>query len=438
MTNPTCLAVALAGITTLSLSSAFADEVTSAENTANSLRSVSAAVARSVGINTTWAETGVSATGIASSDFLHNDMTKPAAKPRVAEKKAPAIAPASAPAEVPEIVAEAPVAPAPDTASKPASKPVSKPSSAPKKRSTPPRSTASALRKSPQRSYGGGKDVVTGGGKEIYVEDMLSDPAPALFEISVDAGYQSRYYYLGANQILNANDSATGNLAQPEDTDVYYTGVSAHWNGFGGSVKYVRGTNEIETRFSKNPVNTTYEEIVTNLNYTLAVLPDGWMNVTGGYRAIFFDEETFYNAGRQDDLYVTIANSVFPLLRPSITYHYLDQDSPPGVGQNTTNPGEKSLDGQILVLQIDGQVNLPQKTGLPFDVIYYAQAGFDNEYNLADTDWDHDWTQVGVTLPIFCGPFTISPNWSYSERANKNVGRAFEEHFWGVNVRFDF
>jgi hypothetical protein len=286
------------------------------------------------------------------------------------------------------------------------------------------------------------------GGKEVYVEDLLSDNPPALFELSVDAGYQSRYYHLGLNRVLNAafvDPSQPDRTSGPEDTDVFYGGVSGNWNGFGGGVKYVRGTTDIETRTSEldQLVRTVYEEIVANIHYSFAVLPDGWLNATGGYQAIFFDEETFYNAGRFDDFYVTLNNSVIQYFRPSVTYHYLDQDSPPGVNDNSVQPGQKFHDGQLLVVQIDGQIGVPQKTGLPFDVVYYAQVGFDDELNVDfendafDNNWDHDWTQVGVTLPIFLGPVTISPNWNYNERTS-DVGLPRSEHFWGINVRYDF
>ena len=98
MKKTTCTAAVLAGVAVLSPPFALADnESSSAENSA-ALRKAAAAIVRSVGINTTWAETGVSATGIASSDFLHNDMTKPAAKPLIGQSSAPANVPAAAPA----------------------------------------------------------------------------------------------------------------------------------------------------------------------------------------------------------------------------------------------------------------------------------------------------------------------------------------------------
>ena len=167
------------------------------------------------------------------------------------------------------------------------------------------------------------------------------------------------------------------------------------------------------------------------------MLPDGWLNVTGGYRGIFFDEATFFNTDRFDDLYVTVGSAVVPYFRPSLTYHYLDQGSALGVNDNTYLPGVRVHEGELLVLQIDGQLGLPEKTGLPFDLVYYVQAGIDNGLNVETNDWDHNWTQVGITLPIFVGPLTISPNWNYNE-TTEDVFIGGQEHFWGVNVRYDF
>ncbi len=289
------------------------------------------------------------------------------------------------------------------------------------------------------------------------VADVIADPQPALFELSIDGGYQSRYYHLGSNRILDGGfvvdqrvislledlldiplgDLLADRLTRPEDTAVYYSGVSANWNGFGLGLKYVRGVDAVETRFSLSPVRTEYEELVANISYTLAVLPDGWMNVTGGYRAIFFDEDTFYNTDRFDDYYVTVGNSVIPYLRPSVTYHYLDQADAIGVNENTVAPDREIHTGQLLIAQLDGQLGLPKKTGLPFDVVYYAQVGFDKQFRVETNDWDQNWTQVGISLPVFVGPITVSPNWNYNENA-EDIPEGRKEHFWGVNVRFDF
>jgi hypothetical protein len=447
MKNTTCTVAFLTGMAAFFAPFALADDQTTPADSQSHIRKAAAAIARSVGINTTWAETGVSATGIASSDFLHNDMTKPAAKPLIGQSSAPANVPSVAPADPPILSADstAPAveAPVPAAAASPASKPKPKKKAASASSNSRPRPAPSPA---PGRSYSGGKDVVTGGGKDVYVDPIIAAPAP-LFELSLDGGYQSRYYHLGTNRVLSGGFVVSpefaslfeGRLTKPEDTAVYYGGVSANWNGLGAGVKYVRGVTDIETRFSRgdNIVRTEYEELVANISYSLAVLPDGWLNVTGGYRAIFFDEDTFYNTDRFDDFYVTVGNAVIPYFRPSVTYHYLEQGKALGASDNTVSPGAKVHDGQLLVFQIDGQLGLPEKTGLPFDVVYYAQAGLDDELNIQTNNFDHNWTQVGVTFPIFVGPFTVSPNWNYNESTEDLIDGA-EEHFWGVNVRFDF
>jgi len=425
------------------------DQLDSAEPTLSSSYDKKTTYFGPLRLNTTWAETGVAATGIASSDFLHNNITKPATTVVFAPAPPPSPTPEAAPVEEPAMVVEAPSTSASTPAAASQSRPVTaKKKAAPKKPSysgsSKPKS-GGAQRSTRSTYSSSGKGVVTDGGKDIMVTDLVADPPPALFEVSIDGGYQSRYYHLGLNRVLNGGflaqgiDGLEGRTTQPEDTDVFYSGIAAHWNGLGLGLKYVRGTTDVETRFSQffSPVRTEYEELVANISYTLAVLPGGWMNVTGGYRAIFFDEETFYNTDRFDDFYVTVGNAVIPFLRPSVTYHYLDQGSTLGVNDNTFAPGAKVHDGQLLVIQLDGQLDLPRAKGLPFDVVYYAQIGLDDEFNIETNNWDHSWTQVGVTVPIFCGPFTVSPNWNYNENA-EDVGIGLQEHFWGVNVRFDF
>ena len=115
-------------------------------------------------------------------------------------------------------------------------------------------------------------------------------PAAPLFGVSIDAGYQSQYFLLGINQVHNSGafDSNGKPIPYEDDSDVFYGGISAHWNGLGAGVKYIRGTTSYLTRFSDddngftpNRVSATYEEIVATVHYTLAVLPDGMLNVTG-------------------------------------------------------------------------------------------------------------------------------------------------------------
>ena len=266
MKKTTCTAAFLAGIVAISTPFAFADESTTSGESQTHFRKAAKALVRSVGINTTWAETGVSATGIASSDFLHNDMTKPANKPLIGGSSAPANVPAVVTAEdLPMATAEsaAPAddapspaaAPSPAPASKPKPKSYSKPKKRPSSSSSGSRSAAPAP--APSRSYSG-KNVVTGGGKDVYVDPIIAAPAP-LFEMSADAGYQSRYYYLGINRVLAAGfilppelaPLAEGRTTDPEDTGVAYAGVSANWNGLGFGVKYVRGVTDIESQFSR-------------------------------------------------------------------------------------------------------------------------------------------------------------------------------------------
>ncbi len=338
----------------------------------------------------------------------------------------------------------------------------------------------------------------------IIVEDT-----PSPFTFSLDGGYQSRYYFMGLNQI----DAATNDFfdVDGDETSMGYAGAGVNFKGLGIGFKYIRGTQSIEPRYSgfrslggvfgdelrfayANPRlevteenvirkaneklseggtlteallesfrgdNEGYEEWVFDVNYSLDILPNGGLNLTAGYQALVFPEDSFWNTNRQDHVHVTAKNSTFRFLQPSISYHHLDQDTPSagqeldtlelvyndGFGNftdlkitefsNTNQPGAKILTGDIIVLQADGHMPWSQH-GSPFDVVYYFQMGFDDGYNGPEgNDFAQDWWQTGVALPIYnkwMPNLVITPNWHYNYRFDTED----DENFWGVNAQFQF
>jgi len=287
----------------------------------------------------------------------------------------------------------------------------------------------------PDRSRRGGKTV-------CFFENEPVKP----INVSVEGGFQSRYYFLGLNQILNA----AANL-ETEDTQMWYTGASANLWGFGLGVKYIRSFEEMQTINSvpdflhpdgiDNLVFDNYEEWVFDANYSLDLLPDQFLNATVGYQALYFPEETFWNTDRQDHMYVSLKNSTLQWLRPSATYHYLTQGDPLTDPRQTVATGSRVLEGEVLTLQVDGFIPISNVVRLPVDLVYYVQVGFDNGYNQRE-DFDHDYTQVGLAFPITVpqlNGLVITPNWNFNDRPDG--GAAFpgvNEHFWGINARLTF
>ncbi|MFT5469791.1 MAG: hypothetical protein ACI8UO_004913 [Verrucomicrobiales bacterium] len=245
------------------------------------------------------------------------------------------------------------------------------------------------------------------------------------WSFSVDGGYQSRYYYLGLNQIESAVASFNS-----DETQMWYGGVTAAYKGFSAGVRYVQSANKLQAlRAFPDVVTTNYEEWVFDVKYSLDILPQQLLNVTGGYEAIYFPEYTFWETDRQDHIYVSVGSSPSPYFRPSVAYHVLSEDD---------GEFDPVLEGEVLVFQVDGTLALSDR-GLPFDLVYYAQAGLDDEYNVSDGNGlDHDWWQAGVSLPINIGGFVITPNWHYNERVGDGNEGQTGKHFWGVNTRFDF
>jgi hypothetical protein len=290
--------------------------------------------------------------------------------------------------------------------------------------STRPSSTVSGATGS---SYSGAKD-----GKGVIPEPK-PQPSPLIF--SVEAGYQSDYVYRGLSQIGAAvlNDDAEG---------MYYAGVSAQWKGIGLGFKYIRSSSsDLNPRFRPSK-STSYAEYVLDANYTLGLLagPQGagnWLDLTVGYQLQAFEEDTFWNTSAQHSFYGLLKMNRYQWVRPSIAYYNYTQND--ALNSGTLAPGAEILEGDQMIFQIDGAGQVFENGTVQIAVSYYAQVGWDNEYNTADT-WNQNWYQVGLAMPVSFGNFSVIPNIHYTD-TDMPSGSTLDlspDFWWGIKAKYTF
>jgi hypothetical protein len=295
-------------------------------------------------------------------------------------------------------------------------------------------------------------------------------------EASITAGYQSRYYFMGKNQIAAGAFKQGGalspdvilqafpdyNFIEPEETDMYYYGVDLHWRGFGVSLRRVEAFEDhIDSFFSTSYATADhYRETIFDINYS-HVLHNYWSG-TVGYNAQHYDEASFFNTHRLDQLYVTLRNDRYHLLRPSVTFHHFSQDKPLDDGAlqeglanaslGTWRPGATVREGEIITAQLDGGIALAEWENLFVGLNYYVQFGFDNGFNTGHAEeffpgdprlsdgFEFDWWQVGIVVPVTFGRTTVSGSWRYNERQEADLldpTAELGEHYFGVETRID-
>lgn len=243
---------------------------------------------------------------------------------------------------------------------------------------------------------------------------------------SLEAGYHSRYYYHGLDQIGNSS-------ADLDSTGVMMFGVSATWKGLFLGYKYALATEDTTARFLPG-VDENYSEHILEAGYTLGILPKGWLDMTASYQYIAFGDQAFWGNDAQNRFMLKAEVNRFQWFRPSVAYYKFE-----GVGESNAPAvkGSGILDGEQLVFQIQGGGQIYEYGPVAIGFSYYVLAGLDNEYNGGGNDFGEvDHVQAGISLPIIYQNFTVAPSVHYCDGKNGNTTN--DEIWAGVNVTYSF
>ena len=250
----------------------------------------------------------------------------------------------------------------------------------------------------------------------------------------VSGGYQSDYVYHGVSQIQNALSLTSPGYG--DELPMAYFGVGMTYKGFAAGIKYVRSLDtDLVAKFDPAGKSSVYEEYVVDFNYTYAVLDDAWLDVTAGYQGLIFQDELFWNTDMQHKFYVKAAMNKYQWARPSIAFYHFTQAEALETG--TTQPGQEILDGNQIILQVDGSGTIYDGGFYNVGVGYYAQLGLDDGYNEASNSYDIGWYEAGISVPItFINGVSVIPNIHYTATESDTLE---DPGFWyGLKVNYNF
>lgn len=250
---------------------------------------------------------------------------------------------------------------------------------------------------------------------------------PQALQWWAEAGYQSDYVYHGLSQIKSAV------VGDPGAVGMFYAGGGFTWNGFAAGVKFVQSdVSDLTPQFDPSATTSkSYSEFVLDLNYSYALLNEGWLDATVGYQGQFFQEETFWNTDSQHKYYAKLAVNHYSYFRPSIAYYHFEQGSALTTGTNT--PGLEQLTGSQWIFQIDGGVSVYSGSKADIALGYYAQLGVDNDYNVEDGNGD--WVEYGLALPVSVSEnLSVIPNVHYTD----SLKGSDPQTWWGVKFKYQF
>ena len=255
----------------------------------------------------------------------------------------------------------------------------------------------------------------------------LKSDSPQALKWWAEAGYQSDYVYHGLSQIKSAV------VGDPGAVGMFYAGGGFTWTGFAAGVKFVQSdVSDLTPQF--DPSTTTsksYSEFVLDLNYSYALLNDGWLDATVGYQGQFFEEETFWNTDSQHKYYAKLAVNRYSYFRPSVAYYHFEQGDALTTGSNS--PGQEQLTGSQWIFQIDGGVSVYSSAKAEVALGYYAQIGLDDDYNVEDGNGD--WLEYGLALPVSVSEnLSVIPNVHYTD----SLKGSDPQTWWGMKVQYQF
>lgn len=269
-------------------------------------------------------------------------------------------------------------------------------------------------------------------------------PAARPVVFSVEAGYDSKYVWRGVDvlQFESSNHNVDSGLKTPKD-GIGYIGFDAAWNGWSFGVKYIASLSDrYNPVFSPNLNMERYQEYIISLNYSYAVLPDKWLNVTPGFDYYYYPDGDFWGVNNQGLGYVKFVSPHFKWAQP-----FLDVFDNIATGSANANAGvkvDKLVAGRGFELGIGGGDQVFCTGNVRYGVSYSVGTIYKDHYFYEPDGWTDITASLG--LPVsFGGSFVLTPSLNY-DWALKS-GQPYETNasawnsprlWWGVKVNYLF
>lgn len=250
---------------------------------------------------------------------------------------------------------------------------------------------------------------------------------------TAETGYQSKYTWRGDDIVqftsYNAYNNALPGSTQMSDPrgEVYFIGMSATYNGWAFGAKYVQSLSNDYNPFFAPLLSTrdSYSEYIFSVNYTYAVLPDRWLNVTGGFDYYWYPDAEFWGVNQQGLTYIKLVSPHYDWVKPFINLFYNVPTSSQGYGDAAPGApdirpglnggavtGARLVEGWGAEIGTAGGAQVAKTGPVTYGVAYSLSTTYKNGYAYEPNGLSH--ISGSLSLPVnIGGSVTISPSVNY-------------------------
>lgn len=253
-------------------------------------------------------------------------------------------------------------------------------------------------------------------------EEIVYDDPNAL-QFAAEAGWSNVHLWRGIDlvQFTSYNHTVTANQLPKADSDIYWLGVTATWNGFGFGLKYVESTDDNLNPFYAPTfaARDSYSELVFTASYTAELVPE-WLVGTFGFDFIYYPNGEFWGVDHQGMAYVNLKMPRYTWAQPFVDVFYNIATTEDGNGLAGSPIGGRGASASDLVEGWGVQFGVAggdviAQTGIVTWGFGYSISGiYKRNYAFEEDGLSH--LIFGVSAPVTIGEhFTITPSVSYVE-----------------------
>lgn len=258
---------------------------------------------------------------------------------------------------------------------------------------------------------------------------------------TVEAGYQSKYIWRGLDtvQMVSWNEINIQAMAngvdyvdtpnyQRQDSGVYFLGANVAWNGFSFGAKYVRSVDDgfnpagdiLNAATGMFDTLSEYEEYIFSLNYSMALVPDQWLDATIGFDFYYYPEEKFWGAEHQGLAYLNFNMPRCQWAQPYVNFFYNVETDSYTAGSANSPTTDLVSEGWGFNLGVNGGGQIAEAGITRFGISYGLEGIFKQGFEYEPDGFTH--LIATLAFPIQIGEnFTLTPSVSYVENLDDST-----------------
>jgi len=281
----------------------------------------------------------------------------------------------------------------------------------------------------------------------------MPEAAPAARPVVFNAefGYDSKYVWRGIDILrFDSFNHFVGSGMKSPDDGIYFAGISAAWNGWSVGVKSITSLSDrFNPVFSRRNDREQYQEYIFSLNYSYAVLPDGWLNVTPGFDYYYYPQDNFWGVSTQGLAYLKFVTPHYKWAQPFLDVFTNVATS--GATDDARAAGrkvDKLVAGRGFEVGLAGGDQVYSAGNVRVGLSYSLSTTYKDHYFFEPDRWTHVTASLGLPVSI-CESWTVTPsvNYVWALQTTRFPASTFEStantwdnpgFWWGLKANYMF